>query len=113
MQDLGAAGRSWYTARESVFSDEPHLCLKESVWHPAQSVATERYFVASVKGGDIVTYVSTTQAYTDEQYVRLLQQARFDGVKRYASLTGRLVESDDGLFVFAARSGAVSSRGHR
>jgi len=113
VQDLGAAGCSWYTARESVFSDEPHLCLKESVWHPAQSVATERYFVASVKGGDIVTYVSTTQAYTDEQYVRLLQQARFDGVKRYASLTGRLVESDDGLFVLAARSGAVSSRGHR
>lgn len=102
VRTLGDGGRSWYTAAASVFSDAPHLCLKESAWHAEQAVTTERYFVASVDGSDVVSYISTTQAYTEEQYVALLQHAGFGGVSRYPSLSGSPVENDDGLFVLVA-----------
>jgi hypothetical protein len=107
VRTLGDGGRSWYTAGASVFSDVPHRCLKESAWHAEQAVATERYFVVSIDGGDVVSYISTTQAYTEEQYVALLQQAGFGGVTRYPSLTGERAHRDDELFVSVAQAGAT------
>ena len=102
---LADGGRSWYIARESVFSDDPHLCSKECLWHPEQRVATERYFVVYLKAGDITTYVSTTQGCTGEEYAMPFRQAGFSGVERYPSLS-REAGREDGLVVLVACAGA-------
>ena len=103
VRTLGAGGHSWYTASNSLFSDQPHLCLKECLWHQQQRVATERYFVVSLNGGDITTFISTTQAYSNEQYESLLGRARFHDVERYPSLAGGAAKADDEHAVYVAR----------
>ena len=45
---VGARPPGWFSAAESVFSDAPHLVLRESFWHELERAATERWFVSDV-----------------------------------------------------------------
>lgn len=103
IRSIGLEGPSWFTARESVFADEPHLCLRECAWHAEMSITTERYFVVSLESSEVARYVSTTQAYSDAEYESLLHDARFAGVERHASLSGELREGERELFVALGR----------
>lgn len=108
VRSLGDRDPVWFTSRESVFSDEPHLCLSESAWHPDFRAATEQYFVVSLGSTEVAHYVSTTQAYSDTEYTELLLDAGFTGVEHHASLTGDPANEADGFFVLVAR--ATSNR---
>ena len=57
---LGSAGNSWYVAREDVFSDEPHLCLK--------ACADDAYASMLARAGfaDVVRYPSLTGSVAEE-----------------------------------------------
>ena len=103
IRSIGLEGPSWFTALESVFADEPHLCLRECAWHAERSVTTERYFVVSLESSEVARYVSTTQAYSDAEYESLLQGACFANVERHASLSGELREGERELFVALGR----------
>ena len=48
--------------------------------------------------------MSTTQAYSDAEYLEFLQAAGFAKTERHASLEGSSGEGDEGLFVLAARA---------
>lgn len=104
VQSIGAQPPTWLTARRSVFSDDPHLYLKECAWHPESHAATEQYFVVSLRSPGVTRYVSTTQAYSDAEYLEFLQAAGFAKTERHASLEGSSGEGDEGLFVLAARA---------
>jgi SAM-dependent methyltransferase len=108
VRSVGEGIPSWYTAAQSVFSDEPHLCLRECFWIPQDRVAVERYFVVSLDSGDVATYVSTTQAYSDQQYTAVLRETGFADITRYASLSGDRPEAEPGLFVLVARTEQVT-----
>lgn len=101
---VGEESPTWYTARQSVFSDAPHLCLRECSWHLPQRAATERYCVVSLPAGDVATYVSTLQAYSEAEYAALLREAGFDHIRHHASLAGEGADPEPGLFVVAARA---------
>ena len=45
IRKLGEAGPSWYSSPAGLFSDQPHLVLKESHWHAATRTATTRWYV--------------------------------------------------------------------
>ena len=104
VRSIGEGCPIWYTSRQSVFSDAPHLCLRECSWHPQHRAATERYFVVSLPATDGATYVSTLQAYSEDEYASLLREAGFDRIRQHASLAGERAEPQDGLFVLEARA---------
>ncbi len=104
VRSLGAQAPTWFSARQSIFSDEPHVCLTECAWHPEFRAATEQYFVVSLRSAEIANYVSTTQAYSDVEYAELLQGAGFPEAEHHASLAGDPAEGDEGLFVLIARA---------
>ncbi|MCP5055659.1 MAG: class I SAM-dependent methyltransferase [bacterium] len=100
---MGAGAPTWFTAQQGVFSDEPHLCLRECCWHPMQRAATERHFMVPLSGAALRVYTSTTQAYSDDEYLDVLVGSGFTKVERYDSLTGDAEGIEPGLFVLVAR----------
>ena len=99
----GQAAPFWYTARQSVFSDDPHLCLRECSWHPRARVAIERWFVLHQDGSAVDTYTSTLQGYSRAAYADLLEAAGFTESEEVESLEGPGGEPAQGLFVLVAR----------
>jgi SAM-dependent methyltransferase len=104
VRELGAADATWYTAEKSVFSDEPHLCLRECAWHPGARAATEQFFVMTLPDGSVEGFVSTTQAFSEGEYSDMLRGAGFTDFRRCASLTGDTSEAEEGLFVLTAHA---------
>lgn len=105
LRSIGERPPTWFTAGQGVLSDEPHLCLWECEWDDELHTAVERFYVMSGAPIQMESYVSTNQAYSDEEYTDLLQQAGFESVTRYDSLAGdgpRYVHP--ALFVLVARA---------
>ena len=103
VRSIGAQPPTWLATRQSVFSDDPHLYLKECAWHPESQAATEQYFVVSLRSAETIRYLSTTQAYADAEYLELLRDTGFPETEHHASLAGNSAEADEGLFVLVAR----------
>lgn len=102
VREMGERPPSWYSAPAGLFSDRPHLCLRESAWHPAERSASQRWFVIDAARGDVQRHADTVQAYSDDEYEALLAGAGFGEVARYPSLSGRAVPAEPGLQVFVA-----------
>jgi SAM-dependent methyltransferase len=81
-------GPPWYSAESGLFSSQPHLCLRETLWDPDGCVYTERTFVIDAATGDVTRYASSAQAYTDEQYRSVLDECGFAEITFFPSLTG-------------------------
>ena len=106
VRSAGLRPRSWYSAPSGLFSARPHLCLQESFWHADLGVATERWYVIDTETSQVTRHAASTQAYTDEEYGKLLQLAGFRDVAAYPSLEGTLPEAGtiaEGLQVLVAR----------
>lgn len=100
---LGARPAGWFSATESVFGDTPHLVLRESFWHERERAATERWFVSEAGSDGWRTYLSTTQAYAEDDYAPILGEAGLAGSALHASLDPDARDSGDGLFVLVVR----------
>ena len=74
-------GASWYKSQGGLFSDAPHLCLTENHWYCEQAVALQIFHVVDLASGTMQTYRSTNQAYSNDDYQRLLREAGFGGVE--------------------------------
>lgn len=84
---LGSETPSWSAQQAGLFSDSPHLTLRESAWHSKLAVATERYFVFR-DGHPPAVYAQTTKAYSHSQLDGMLERAGLCTTGRYESLTG-------------------------
>lgn len=104
LRSIGARAPTWFRAHRGLFSDEPHLCLTECAWHPDFRATTEQHFVVSLGSSEVDHYVSTSQAYSDGEYIELLRGSGFQQVERHISLAGDPVDGEDGLFVLIARA---------
>lgn len=91
---------SWYAAESGLFSDRPHLCLRESAWDTASRARVERYYVLDAASGGVERYGITTRAYEPDEYLELLHGAGFARVELHPALDG--ADPDD-LFVLVAR----------
>jgi len=87
--ELGNQPATWYSAKNELFADEPHLCLMESFWNNEQSVAVERYFIVDAASGEVARYSASTQAYENDGLAQILMQAGFHAPDFYPSLTGK------------------------
>lgn len=103
VQRLGQAPARWYSSGGGLFSARPHLCLQESFWDPDREVTTERYYVVDAETGAVTRHASSTQAYSREVFLALLQECGFANAWDYPSLTGKAEEAQSGLFALLAR----------
>ena len=90
---MGQAPEQWYTATSGLFSAEPHLYLEEHFWDEPTCTFTTRYWIIEARDGSVQRYASTMQAYMNEQYQSLLEEAGFTEVEFHPSLEG--VENPD------------------
>ena len=102
VREIGERDPSWYTAEPGLFSDRPHLCLRESSWDPDQRTATERCLIVDAETGLATKHGATTQGYSDSEYRSLLQDSGFREVDFRASLSGDPEDTDDRLMAILA-----------
>ncbi len=86
VRDRGEHPATWYSAECGLFSDRPHLCLRESFWHSGLDAATERYFVVDSETGEVTRHAASMQAYTTQEYEGWLRECGFDRVKFHPSM---------------------------
>jgi SAM-dependent methyltransferase len=99
---LGMAPPAWHAALRGVFSEKPYICLTENRWDEKAAVAIERFYVVEEGSTEAAFYTQSVQAYTDEQYARMVEKAGFSKIAFHPSLAG--VEKGDGnLFGITAR----------
>lgn len=102
VQRMGLKASFWNSAASGLFSDRPHFYLQENFWDEALSVATLRYFILDAQTGQVARYVSSTQAYTQEQYLNLLKASGFHDIEIFPSLSGDIDLAQSDLFVIQA-----------
>lgn len=99
---LGNQPATWYSAEDELFADEPYLCLMEPFWDDEQAVAIERFYIIDVASGEVTRYSASTQAYTEDEFREILQNAGFTKIEIYPSLLGKEDPSQRELFVLIA-----------
>lgn len=101
-----ADASSWYAAGSGLFSEQPHLCLQESIWDDEQRVTIERYYIVDAETGTVERHAASIQAYTDAEYRTLLADAGFGAVASAPGLTGEALPSQTDLMVWVGRKAA-------
>ena len=94
---IGQEPRTWHTSEQGLFSDHPHIVLQESGFRDDHAVSW--YYVIDAQSGALDQVVSMHQAYTEDEYRRLLH--RFTQITLYPSLTGE-PDANGEMFVMAA-----------
>lgn len=93
---IGQEPATWHTTQKGLFADEPYLCLTEHRFELDYAISD--YYVYVAESGAMQHYTSMHQAYTDDEYRRLLYA--FEQVTFYPSLTGDV--GDGNLFAIVA-----------
>jgi len=99
---LGQQPPTWFSSPAGLFSDRPHLCLRESFWHADQSAAVSRYYIIDPQSGEVTQMNECMQGYSDAQYHDLLAEFGFRDVSVHPSLAGSESTRQEGLFVLSA-----------
>jgi SAM-dependent methyltransferase len=103
IEQMGQRSPAWYTREHGLFSATPHLVLTEHFWHGAAQATTTRHFVVDLAGGSVARHAQSFQAYTEDEYRRLLRECGFEDVTFHPSLTGKADPTQDGLCAIVAR----------
>lgn len=93
---------SWRTFDQSVFSDGPHAALEEVWWDAEQKTETRRYYIAEEGSDEMCVLASSSQAYTDDDYKKLLAACGFTTIVFHPSLIGTETDVTPDLMVIVA-----------
>lgn len=103
VEKTGTQPPFWQTAEAGLFSDEPHLWLRESFWDTKSRTATTRYFIVDAATGTVSRMADTMQAYTDQEYRRLLEDLGFVAVEMLPSFEMSADQHRDNLLLITAK----------
>ncbi|MCZ6465189.1 MAG: class I SAM-dependent methyltransferase [Proteobacteria bacterium] len=103
VQEMGARPAVWYAVSSGLFSDAPHLCLRENRWDAEQHACVERYLIVDAESGEVTRCGATLQAYADEELRELVRGHGFDEVSRHPSLEGIPSPGQEALFALVAK----------
>lgn len=102
VEQLGNQPSVWYTEKEGIFSEEPYLCLTESLWDEVRSIAIEKYYIIEESGCKVNEFENYTRAYDEFQFSQMFKDAGFKDLEFHPSLTGSDEQQLDGMFVILA-----------
>ncbi len=83
---IGKEAPAWSSAESGLFSPKPHLYLEENYWDADSRTAMQRYFIIDAATNEVTFHASTMQAYTNEEYIALLEECGFTDVEILPSL---------------------------
>jgi hypothetical protein len=101
---IGENGSRWNALESELFSEEPHLMLKETYWDEVLRVATERYYIIDAVSGGVVRHAASIQGYTEKEDVKLLEDCGFGAIRTHPSLGGKDGERDKNYVVYVAKA---------
>jgi SAM-dependent methyltransferase len=99
LRRLGQQPPAWYSAPSGLFSDRPHLVLEESFWLEQPKVTTTRYFSIDAETHQVTRHAASYQAYSQEEYWRLLEDNGFTLVKVFPGLAAAETAEPDRDFI--------------
>lgn len=103
IQKIGQTRTHWYATDNGLFLDEPHIYLQENFWDKTAAVSTSRYFIITMDG-TVSRHALSMQAFTNDEYIKLLMECGFEQVEFYDSLRGNGEEQiHEGLLAIVAR----------
>ena len=108
VREVGMRAPSWYSADSGLFSERPHVVLKEAAWSEPPGVSIERYLVIDAQSAEVSEYAGTLHAHSEQSLRGWLADAGFDSVERYHSLAGVESDGQPDLFVVVARRAGPS-----
>lgn len=109
VKKMGQAPKSWFRSGgnrstsehwfdnvmdDGLFSENPHIALVENNWLEEEKVALSNFWILE-DDKDVSHYVSTTQAYTDQEYVTLLEEANFRNITMHDDFGEPLTEASN------------------
>lgn len=103
LQEAGEEPRSWQSAPAGLFSDRPHLVLRDPCWDANRKTLTRRYYVVDAATAAVTRYAESLQAYTDGEYERLLAEAGFAETQFFPSLGSDASNLQGALMAIVAR----------
>tara|TARA_Y100000310_G_scaffold199796_1_gene199820 strand:+ start:7735 stop:8664 length:930 start_codon:yes stop_codon:yes gene_type:complete len=83
---LGEKEPGWYASEQGLFSDSEFICLMEQNWDGENRIATQRFFIIDASNGNVTQHAQNIPAYTDEEYVAILEAAGFIDIVFHASM---------------------------
>ncbi len=104
VRTIGEMAPTWWAAEAGLFSDAPHVVLKESAWDERAAAATERFYVIAAHDCAVTRYAATTQAYTETQYSEMVTRAGFHDIAFFMSFGGETAAAPEDYFVILADS---------
>jgi SAM-dependent methyltransferase len=104
VQKLGGQPPVWYATASGLFSDRPHLCLKEAFWRADDEITTERWHIVDAGTGDVTRHAASMQAYSEADYRALLEGCGYVELSFHPTLTGDASHGDGDLFALTARN---------
>ena len=99
----GRRSRTWHSAENGLFAESPHVVLQESFWDASRHTATFRYYVIDAATAKVTRHASSFQAYSDQEYRSLLNEAGFEGVQLLPALGGEQGDAEGELMAIVAR----------
>jgi ubiquinone/menaquinone biosynthesis C-methylase UbiE len=102
VEQMGNQPSTWYSAESGLFSAAPHLCLMETFWDEANTIATERFFIIDAASGEVTRYAASTQAYNQAQITSMLRETGYGEIAFSHTLTGQPASEADEFFVVSA-----------
>ena len=81
-------------------SSSSHFCLIENFWDEEEQVATVRYHIVDAATGEVSRQTWSTQAYTEDEYEKILHKAGFKKIIFHDSF-GEV--EDDNFWLIEAR----------
>ena len=78
---IGREAPVWSSSQSGLFSPQPHLYLQENFWDEDSRTAMQRYFIIDAATSEVTFHSSTMQAYTNQEYIALLEGCGFTDVE--------------------------------
>ncbi|MBT3394513.1 MAG: methyltransferase domain-containing protein [Waddliaceae bacterium] len=83
----------WFGCKHGgLFSEKPYLCLIENEWFDDVNTARSDFWILEDDSEKTAHYISTTQAYSDEEYKTLLKDGGFADVTFHSEYGDDIVE---------------------
>ena len=120
VRKMGEAPKSWFRSGgtkvgskhwfdsvmdDGLFSGNPHIALVENNWLDDEKVALSNFWILE-DHKDIAHYVSTIQAYTDDEYKQLLKVAGFTNIEDHKNFGKPMTEENNSYQVLTATKAA-------
>ncbi len=84
VKKIGMSRSAWQALEKGLFQDSPHIFLEQSYWDPETQTTTKRFSVIETPGFKVKKYALSCQAYTESEYIDLVESVGFCNV-RFAS----------------------------